>query len=227
MENILTQIKRIVLRHLRPHPNELSKKLMKYLGFRNGFFIEVGANNGYSQSNTFFLEKRLGWHGICIEAIPSLYEECKRCRGKSSVYNCALVAADYCHPTIKIHYAGMMSAVSGALKTETDLLTHIEAGLDSQGLENSYQIDIPARTLESILDETSDLPQIDFFSLDVEGYELNVLKGLNLVKNRPRLILVEARFLDEVNDYLIKNDYEMLETMSHHDYIYRTKINVR
>lgn len=52
--------------------NELDIKLLKYINKRNGFFIEVGANNGISQTNTLLFEKNYGWNGMLIEAIPDL-----------------------------------------------------------------------------------------------------------------------------------------------------------
>lgn len=56
-------------KYSRPALNDLDSKLEKYLNFQNGFFIEVGGNDGYKQSNTYYLEKFLGWRGILVEAI--------------------------------------------------------------------------------------------------------------------------------------------------------------
>jgi hypothetical protein len=91
-----------------------------------------------------------------------------------------------------------------------------------QALSSTYHVDVSARTLDSILDEYPNLPQIDFFSLDVEGYELDVLRGLTLDRYRPTYILVEARFFDEVDAHL-KAHYELVGKLSHHDYLYRSR----
>ncbi len=88
-------------------------------------------------------------------------------------------------------------------------------------LDHSYEVEVPARTLNSVLDGISNLPQIDFFSLDVEGFELNVLKGMNLSKYGPTFLLVEARYYDEIDEYLSENQYKMIEKMSFHDYLFR------
>jgi FkbM family methyltransferase len=204
----------------RPALNDLDTKLEKYLNFRDGFFIEAGGNDGYSQSNTFYLEKTLNWRGILIEGIPDLYNKCKAERRRSTVYNCALVADDYTHPTVTMQYAHLMSVVDGALKTSDKQAKHIKDGVDVQHLAGTYSVDVPARTLTSVLANAKNLPKIDFFSLDVEGYELNVLKGLDLNRFRPTYILVEANFFDEVNDHLQKNNYTLVEKLSYHDYLY-------
>lgn len=205
----------------RPSLNDLDRKLEKYLNFNKGFFIEAGANDGYSQSNTYYLEKKRDWNGILIEGIPELYKKAKKQRANSVVYNCALVSNEFSHTTVTMHYANLMSVVEGSLKSEEEQNKHLETGINVQNLDKSYSITVPARTLESILDEFSNLPDIDFFSLDVEGYELDVLKGTNLAKYRPKYILVEARFFDEVNSFLESHNYEIIENLSHHDFLYR------
>jgi hypothetical protein len=59
------------------------------------------------------------------------------------------------------------------------------------GWRDPYEADVPARTLSSILDEQG-APEIDVLSLDVEGYEPSVLRGLDLNRHAPRWILVEV-----------------------------------
>ncbi len=205
----------------RPSLHDLDRKLEKYLDFNGGFFIEAGANDGYSQSNTYYLEKKRRWRGVLVEGIPELHKRCVQERPGSTVHHCALVADDFQQPTVTMHYAHLMSVVDGSLKTTGQQEEHLQAGIDIQNLDGSYSTEVPARTLESVLDSIHDLPEIDFFSLDVEGYELNVLKGLNLSKHRPRYLLVEARYFAEVNAFLEEHQYELVEKMSIHDYLYR------
>jgi FkbM family methyltransferase len=168
------------------------------------------------------LEKILGWRGILIEPIPELYERCNTLRRRSEVYNCALVADDFEESTVDIHYANLMSVVDGSLKSSERQASHIQKAFENQNILKSYTVKIHARKLESILEKISHSLEIDFMSLDVEGYELNALKGLNISKYKPKYILVEANFPDEINEFL-KNDYDLIEMMTHHDYFYRRK----
>ncbi len=206
----------------RPSLNNLDKKLEKYLNFKNGYFIEVGANDGYSQSNTYYLEKFLGWRGILVEAIPSLYEKCKYLRRNSLVYNYALVSQEFTNSFVEMHYANLMSVVEGALKNSESQKEHLQYGLECQKIADTYTVKVPAIALETILNKIPKVPIIDFLSLDVEGYELNVLMGLNIEKYQPRYILVEARFFDEVHSFL-EPLYDLVEQMSYHDFLYRLK----
>jgi FkbM family methyltransferase len=215
-----SHFKRRLRKSLRPALNDLDRKLEKYLNFDEGFFIEAGANDGYSQSNTYYLEKRRRWKGILVEGIPELFEKASKQRIQSVVYCCALVSNQFSGATVQMHYANLMSVVEGSLKTRQEQDAQIERGVAKQNLGQSYSVTVPARTLESILEEYSGLPNIDFFSLDVEGYELSVLEGLNLARYRPKYILVEARFFDEVNSFLEKNYYQMIERIGVYDVLY-------
>jgi FkbM family methyltransferase len=207
-------------RYSKPGLNNLDDKLVPYLGFPRGFFIEVGANDGYSQSNTYYLERCLGWSGVLVEGIPELYDRCRRLRRRSRVYQCALVAPGFPNASVPMHYAHLMSVVDGSLKTSGAQDEQIRRGLEVQSLAATYTVAVPARTLASILDELPPPVHIDFLSLDVEGGELDVLKGLNLDTYRPTYILVEARFFDEVDAYL-RPHYVLVEQLSHHDYLYK------
>lgn len=207
---------------IRPALNDLDQKLEKYLNFDRGFFIEAGANDGYTQSNTYYLEKQRRWKGILVEGIPELYEKASKQRANSVVYCCALVSNLFPGETVQMHYANLMSVVEGSLKTQQEQDAQIKRGVDKQNLGKSYSVTVPARTLESILDEYPSLPEIDFFSLDVEGYELSVLEGLNLARFRPKYILVEARFFEEVNSFLERNGYKIVERMGVYDVLYRS-----
>jgi FkbM family methyltransferase len=200
--------------------NDLDTKLTPYLSKRGGYFIEVGGNDGISQSNTYYLEKILGWKGVLIEPIPSLYKKCRQRRLSSRVFNYALVSNSYTGKSIKMHYAHLMSVVDGALKSDQATQDQIKSGMRLQGLDETYQIEVPTKTLTEVLAEAGAPEKIDFFSLDVEGYERQVLEGLDLVRYRPEYILIEARFFDEVNQLIIKY-YRVIARPTEMDVLYQ------
>lgn len=208
-------------RYSRPSLYDIDRKLEKYLTHRNGFFIEVGANDGFSQSNTYYFEHFRGWTGILIEGVPELYEKCVLERPRAKVFNCALVADDFTEPYITMKYANLMSIVKGALKSESADENHVKKGSQIQENVIPYEIKVPARTLTSILDECQ-ANKIDFLSLDVEGFELNVLKGLDFNKYRPKYMLIEARFKEEIEEY-ISDLYIQVDRLSVHDFLYQCK----
>jgi FkbM family methyltransferase len=197
-------------------------KILKYLPYSDGFFIEVGANNGFNQSNTYYLEKFRSWKGLLIEGIPELYQECLLERPQSKVINCALVSEDFTEPYVTMTYSGLTSLVNGAFQNHEQEQIHLQKGAMAQGYLSCYQIEVPARTLTSILDEYG-VKEIDFFSLDVEGFELSVLQGLDFNKYRPKYLLIETSFKKDVDDYL-KDYYIEIEQLTVHDYLYQRKV---
>ncbi len=74
--------------------DELDKKLEPYIDFDNGIFVEAGANDGQTQSNTAYFARHRGWRGLLVEPIPELAARCRVARPESVVENCALVASD-------------------------------------------------------------------------------------------------------------------------------------
>ncbi len=219
----LSVLKNRLTHRARPSLNQIEKQFANYIDWDNGFFIEAGAHDGYSQSNTYYLEKKRGWRGLLIEGIPSLAKKCAKRRKHSTVINCALVSDDYPSDTVTMHFAGLMSLTEGSMKTREAQFKHIKQGLKVQHLTRSYSLSVKAKTLCAILDNINNLPDIDFLSLDLEGGELDALKGLNLSKYRPKLLLIEARYFDEIDTYLRQHNYKMLKQVSHHDYLYATE----
>ena len=153
---------------------------MIFNGKEDGVFIELGANDGLFQSNTAFLEKSRGWKGILIEPSIKGYEECKVNRPNSICLNYACVSNDYNSEFIYGDFEN----------------NHPMGSINGERLNSNNVCKIKATTLESVLNNYN-FTEIDFLSLDTEGYELNILKGLNLDKYRPKYMLIEIY----TNDY--------------------------
>jgi hypothetical protein len=66
------------------------------------------------------------------------------------------------------------------------------------------------------------MTSIDLLSLDVEGFELSALRGLDFSRHQPRFILVEARYREEVHEFL-SGLYELLAELSCRDLLYRLR----
>jgi FkbM family methyltransferase len=174
-------------RYSHPAYDNLDRKLAAYLPERGGTFVEAGAYDGYGGSNTYWFERFRGWSGVLIEPVPELAYLARKERPQSRVFQCALVPPEYRDDHVMLHYGGTMSVVAGAWNGDEE--EHARAGAGIQG-RHSFPLDVPARVLSDILDEAS-VADIDLMTLDVEGFEASVLRGLDLTRHRPRFLLLE------------------------------------
>lgn len=182
----------------RPGLNGLDRKLERFLPERDGWFVEAGANDGFRQSNTYYLARFKGWRGVLIEPVPELAQACTRRRREARVYCCALGPPEAAGTTVRLRYSGLMTHVCGAIgDTETEARRAL-AGLSQQGLPAEQRLfDAPVRTLTDVLKDSGTPADFDLLSLDVEGHEVEVLKGLDLRRFRPRFICIEIRHSHE------------------------------
>ena len=171
---------------------KIHKTLKSLFAAKKGYFIEAGANDGIKGSNTYYLEKYCGWTGLLIEPIPHRFVECKRARARSHSVHCGLVSSTYPKEYVELVYMDLMSMVrdrGGALDLSAQLDKSLQTKRYGDDLTGTTFF-APARTLSSVLQEYG-FPEVDFFSLDVEGHELDVLKGNDFERCSPRYILVE------------------------------------
>jgi len=171
-----------------PALHSMDAQLEELLG-AGGYFVEAGANDGYQQSNTYSLERIHGWRGVLVEPVPDLHREAVLERPGARVFNCALVAAGYTEPEVTLRYGGLMTVVGGSREDDREWVAAAHAVAQE---EREHEFSVPARTLSSLLDEVG-APHVDLLSLDVEGYEPQVLAGLDLERHAPRYVLVEIR----------------------------------
>jgi FkbM family methyltransferase len=183
-----------------------------------GFFVEAGANDGYTQSNTYWLARFRGWRGLLVEPMPELYAQCVIERPESDVRRAALVPLDYPDATVTMRFGDLMSSVVGSSLDED----RTAAGV-AQGWRDTYEADVPAASLTRLLDEVG-APEIDLLSLDVEGFEPQVLAGLDLDRWAPKWILVEVHDFEGGRppiEAILGDRYALDRTLSPVDLLYR------
>jgi FkbM family methyltransferase len=169
-------------------------------------YIEAGANDGVFQSNTLSLENTNEWKGILIEPNKASFDECVKNRSAANnwFFNCALVPLNYEHENITLFMHEGHSAMAGVLKR----------------IDTNYsgECKVKTRTLQSILDEL-DITTVDKMFLDVEGYELEVLKGICFKTTKFNEIEVEVH-AKSVHHYQNNSSEkkEILEFMTQNNY---------
>lgn len=169
-----------------------------------GSFIEIGAYDGVTQSNSVLLEAK-GWRGLLIEANPGSYARCVRTRPRAIVEHAACVPAGYGGRHTTITDVGLMSMTreSGFSKEVRADWTERGAGFAGRPPQD---IDVPAAPMSALLDRHR-MGAVDLLLLDVEGAEIGVLEGLDMSRHAPRFIVAEDAYDEALHDWLAARGY--------------------
>ena len=205
--------------------NNLDKQLEEYCNYSHGYYVELGANDGLTQSNSFYFEKKKKWNGVLIEPSPNNYLKCRDNRDSSNKFFCnACVSFDYEEEYVEMVYANLMT-IPMSLKKDID----IESEFLNRSLkylkknEDHFTFGAKAKTLTEIL-ILADSPKImDFLSLDVEGSEIEVLKGFDFSLYSFRFLLIESRSIEDLKSFLLTYGYVMEKKFSQHDFLFRNQ----
>lgn len=195
--------------------------LERLLPHNNGFYVELGANDGALASNSYYFELKKNWRGVLIEPAPNLFLSCLKRRGeKNHVFCAACVPDDYPKDLVRMQYADSMTISPGLDLDIGDHDDFLQRGTKFlQKGERIFEFGAPSATLTELLIAASAPSLIDFLSLDVEGAELAVLRGVNFAEFNFKYIVIESRDIGRVLAYLEPHGYRLLKKVSHHDYL--------
>ena len=173
---------------------------------RGGVFVEAGARDGIDFSNTYFMEKHLGWSGLCVEPNPILMEKLMAFTKRKK---CVRVPNCLSNESMALDFLAYDSGLAG-LADSVDQ-ARVDAQIKERGIKRAdITKRIQCRLLTDILLE-NDIRHVDFLSLDIEGAELSALKGLDFDKISVYALMVENNDLCNNNDvrhYLEGHGYE-------------------
>ncbi len=195
----------------------LFEKYFKNYNHSNGVFLEMGALDGILYSNTKFYEDTLGWKGILIEPNPVQYNKLISNRPKAKCYN--ELVSDLVEPIEFQYFLEGHAAVSGVKDTLPQ--SHFDTYFNRFTNLPQSIIKMKPKSLTSILN-SSGYDHIDFFSLDVEGHELNVLKSLDFQNTIPIYLILMENLGDTPENELCKeilqsNGFEYQGKCAHND----------
>ena len=156
-------------------------------GLCNGTYIEMGALNGIQYSNSYFFHKELGWKGVLVELTPKDFESLKRNRP-----NDVTVHAAVCDKRQTVHYV-TGARVGGAIDGIWEFMapSFREKWWKGVTLDSDQVTAIECIPMKEVL-EQSGYQYFDFYSLDVEGAEYEVLQSVDFDRFGFGIMMVEA-----------------------------------
>lgn len=176
----------------------------KTLGESEGprYFLEVGMIDGLRFSNTLAFERR-GWRGLCVEAHPDYVGLVVHNRPNSTVIHAA--ASDTSGKTMPFYADPRGDLSSLVARDEAEMKERFGHWF------RGYQVlEVPVRTLDEMLEEANAPEDIELVSIDIEGGEVAALRGFDLQRWRPRMLILEADDAEaraQLDEYLLPRGY--------------------
>lgn len=178
-------------------------------GMRDGFFLDSGASDGLTGSNSWRLETEYGWSGICVEPNPAFFAALVANRGCLCV-NCCLYTHD---GRVDFVEAGVLGGIASHHDPCLVAQARRSGILATDAAGEALVVERPARTVRSILDEHEAPRTIDYWSLDTEGSELAILESFPFDRYDVRIITVEHNFFpvrEEIRAFLEARGYRRI-----------------
>jgi len=159
-----------------------------FKGKRNGFFVEAGAGDGLWISNTLLLERRYGWNGILVEP-TSAFALLQKNRPNCDLENSCLASVEKSVTLVEILDTGQASispyAQGNLLLSQTvDVAPKALSQMDSMWGRAQKHYVVQAKPLADVLKAHGAPQYIDYLSLDVEGYEYEILSTFPFAEYR-------------------------------------------
>jgi len=194
---------------------ELVPIFQKYFGERNGYYVEVGANDGRSFSNTYHLEHFQNWTGVLIEPVMHLFFRSHQTRSpwKNKFFNVACVSNDYKDEIVEMHYSGLITISTSETNKSNPSEWALDGGQFLGSGESVQKMWSQAWTLESILKRANSPKVINLLSVDVEESEYFVLKGVNFDNWLFEYILIETEIDSRAFNLLVSQGFCHLDTV--------------
>lgn len=166
--------------------NSEEKIILDYFGSKTGTFLDIGANDGRTFSNSLALIER-GWKGSLIEASPRAFEKLKQeHQGKGLELNNIALASDDGY--ITLHESGSLLGLNDVALVSSAVSSEVRRW-DSLNLEFE-EIEVPCLSFKSFL-KLSSYKTFDFISIDIEGMELEVLPQMDFEKLQTKMVCAE------------------------------------
>lgn len=168
---------------------------------RNGYFVEVGCIDGRRASNTLMLEEQ-GWCGLCVEAHEDYIDLIRRNRPASHVVHCAIGDHDAAEVVFYSNARASLSTLDPSLEPEF-------RAKYAPWFHGFVEKKVRLRTLSTLFDELR-VPHVNVLSIDIEGCDHLAIRGIDLRRHRPDLIIAEAHMGEigrEIDALLLAGGY--------------------
>ena len=179
-------------------------------GKRNGVFVDIGAYDGVTFSNTLMLEQQRDWTGMCIEPLPDVFTVLQKSRRCVCVQACVGNREEAAVEFLAVHSPVTHTRMLSGVVSEYDPrhLGRVDAELHANGGSKNV-IGVRMRHLHGLLREHG-FDHVDYLSIDTEGSELLILRSTVLSAIGYPCITVENNYDDPaIHEELLAQGYTL------------------
>lgn len=172
---------------------------------RELFFLDVGSAHPQEISTTFYLENRLGWSGIAIDAQPEYGPQYATLRPNTTFVS--YFVSDQDDEAETLYRDSRVPVVASNSRQVAEEQTQ-----QAMGNLNIEEIEVTTISLNTLL-ERQGVEHVDFVSMDIEEHEPEALAGFDIEKYAPGLVCIEAhgRTQDQLYAYFVEHGYRRLD----------------
>jgi FkbM family methyltransferase len=182
-----------------------------YKGKKGGFFLDIGAHNGKTFSNTYFFEKARGWSGVCVEPIPEVFAELDQNRDCIKVNGC-IAKGPGVQKFLRVKGEVVDTEMLSGLMDEYDErhLERIDREIEQYG-GSKEEIEVQCYNVNEILEEHG-ITTVDYVSIDTEGNELSILESIDHKSVKFMVFTIENNYADPaIRAFMEKQGYTYLK----------------
>lgn len=181
-------------------------------GKSNGIFLDIGAHDGKTFSNSYFFEKYRNWKGICIEPLPEIFKKLNKNRSAITI-NACVGEKEGKQEFLEVSGDGNAEMFSGLVNSfDKRQIANIKKEIKNRNgkIKKTVVRTIP---LSKILEENK-IKHVDYCSIDTEGNELEVLKSIDFDKCTITCLTVEELFEDKkLRKFLKSKGYKIVKKL--------------
>lgn len=176
----------------------------------DGVFVDIGAHDGMTYSNSYFFEKHLGWKGICVEPMPEIFEKLQACRSCVCVQGCIYDKAETAQ-FLRVRSPMVNTEMLSGILDQYDPRHRERVNIEVKYYGGSCEeITVQCYKLNALL-ESNNFWHVDYLSIDTEGGELEILKSIDFERFTIDVIDVENNYRDpEFERFLTSKGYQKL-----------------
>ena len=185
-----------------------------------GFFVDIGAHDGISFSNSYFFETSRAFNGLCIEPNPKVFEQLKKNRQCDVLNACIGDTAGIVKFLAIEGYSEMLSGIIDHYHPAH--LDRINNSITEHG-DSKTEIEVICTPLQNIAALTN--TEIDYMSIDTEGNEYSILKSIDFTKLKVTCLSIENNYDDAgIENIMAQNGYAKIYRLGDDDiYLIKNK----